>query len=212
MLMAAGQAHLAEHVAYAYRQRMVQAMGADLPDPEDDTIPQELEFQLAGVLAEAASKVLQQSQAETAQEQAQQAAQDPVLMMQQKELELKAAELKLKEKAQQDDVGLRLKELGVKATIADEANKVKQVVTQAQISATAQNNEQERFAKGLLTGAQISADQKHNTQERHAKGLLTGAQIAADLHHGTQERLVKRDLARAQAEAKPKPTTKKGTE
>jgi hypothetical protein len=212
MLMAAGQAHLAEHVAYAYRQRMVQALGADLPDPEDDTIPQELEFQLAGVLAQAASKVLQQSQAETAQQQAQQAAQDPVLMMQQKELELKAAELELKKKTQQDDVGLKLKELGVKATIADEANKVKQVVTQAQISATAQNNERERFAKGLLTGAQISADHQHNTQERHAKGLLTGAQIAADLHHGTQERQLKGQIAGAQIAAKPATPPQKGTE
>ena len=208
MLMAAGQAHLAEHVAYAYRQRMVQALGADLPDPEDDTIPQEMEFQLAGVLAEAASKVLQQSQAEAAQEQAQQAAQDPVLQLQQQELALKAQELELKKKAQQDDVGLKLKELGVKATIANEANQVKQVITQAQIAADAAQGSEERFAKGLITGAQISADQHHNTQERHAKGLLTGAQIAADLHHGTQERLVKRDLAKAQAEAKPKPTTK----
>jgi hypothetical protein len=212
MLMAAGQAHLAEHVAYAYRQRMVQALGADLPDPEDDTIPQEMEFQLAGVLAEAASKVLQQSQAEAAQQQAQQAAQDPVLMMQQKELDLKAAELELKKKAQQDDVGLKLKELGVKETIANEANQVKQVITQAQLAANADNSEKERFAKGLLAGAQISADQRNSTHERHAKGLLTGAQLAADRYHGDEERKTKGQLAAAQASAKAAKQPKKETE
>ena len=77
MLLAAGQAHMAEHVAYAYRQRMEQATGATLPAPEDDTISPEMEFQLAGVLAQAASKVLQQSQAEAAQAQAKAAGRRP---------------------------------------------------------------------------------------------------------------------------------------
>jgi len=168
MLMAAGQAHLAEHVAYAYRQRMEQAMGSDLPDPEDDTIPKELEFQLASVLAQAASKVLQQSQAEAAQQQAQQAAQDPVLMMQKQELDLKAKELDLKaktqqddftlkQKAQADDVGIRLKELEVKGTVSNEANRVKQVIAHAQFAADAEQGNQERFTKGLIAGAQISS-------------------------------------------------------
>jgi len=175
MLMAAGQAHLAEHVAHAYRQRMEQALGTALPDPEDDTIPKELEYQLAGVLAQAASKVLQQSQSEAAQQQAQQAAQDPVLMMQKQELDLKAKaqdlnaqeagakvqvqkdELALKQRIHADDVALRLKEIAVKSAMADETNRVKQVIADAQHAADAQEGNQERFTKGLIAGAQISS-------------------------------------------------------
>jgi hypothetical protein len=133
-------------------------------------------------------------------------------MMQQKELDLKAAELELKKKAQQDDVGLKLKELGVKETIANEANQVKQVITQAQLAANADNSEKERFAKGLLAGAQISADQRNSTHERHAKGLLTGAQLAADRYHGDEERKTKGQLAAAQASAKAAKQPKKETE
>ena len=157
LLMAAGQAHLAEHVAFAYRQRIEQAMGAPLPDPNDGDVPKEIEYSLASVLAQAASKVLQQSQTEAAQQKAQQAAQDPVLQLQARELAFKEAELELKKKAQLDEVGLKLKELGVKHTIADEGNKVKAMIAGAQIAATADQGSQERSVKGMIAGAQLGA-------------------------------------------------------
>jgi hypothetical protein len=168
MLMAAGQAHLAEHIAYAYRMRIEQAFGAPLPDPEDETIPKEMEYQLASVLAQAASKVLQQSQAEAAQQQAQQQAQDPVLMLQKQELELKNKELDqkakaaqdelaFKQKAQQDEVALKLKEYEVKGTISNEASKVKALIAGAQIAAQADQGHQERTTKGLIAGAQLGS-------------------------------------------------------
>ena len=191
MLMAAGQAHLAEHVAHAYRQRMEQAMGTALPDPEDDTIPQEMEYQLASVLAQAASKVLQQSQSETAQQQAQQAAQDPVLQMQKQELQLKQQDLRLKEQKQvddnalarqkhTDDVMLRRLEIAAKGQMADDAN----------------------HNKAVLTGAQLAVHSEHKKQDLHHKAVLTGAQMGADAHHKTLDR-------QAQSQ-QPEPT--KGTE
>ena len=155
MLMAAGQAHLAEHVAFAYRARVEQAMGASLPDPGDGSIPKEIEYSLASVLAQAASKVLQQSQADAAQQAAQAAAQDPVLALQQQELALKKDELELKKKAQQDEVGVKLTELGIKGAIADEANRVKQVIAESQMAAKAKEGEHERSTKGMIAGAQL---------------------------------------------------------
>jgi hypothetical protein len=190
MLMAAGQAHLAEHVAFAYRQRMEQAMGTALPDPEDDSIPQEMEYQLASVLAQAASKVLQQSQSETAQQQAQQAAQDPVLQLQKAELQLKQqevtqngqikqAELALKQQEQQDTVMLRKLEIAAKGQMADDAN----------------------HSKAVLAGAQIAAQSEHKKQDLHHKAVLTGAQLSADAHHKMADRQMQKE----------KPATK-GTE
>lgn len=157
MLMAAGQAHLAEHVAFAYRQRIEQAMGAALPDPNDGSIPKEIEYSLASVLAAAASKVLQQSKSEAAQQAAAAAAQDPVLAMQAKELQIKEEELKLKAKEQQDNVGIKLLELGVKGAIADEQSKMKKVIADAQLAAKASEGDKERSTKGMIAGAQLGS-------------------------------------------------------
>jgi len=186
MLMAAGQAHLAEHVAFAYRQRIEQALGTELPDPEDDTqIPKAMEYQLAGVLAQAAAKVLQQSQSEAAVQAAQQAAQDPVLQMQQQELmlkkqaqeldaEIKRGELALATQTQRDTVSIKQQELGVKSQTADDANKVKQILAGAQMAADAHHKGEDRN----LQHAQMAADAQHQHQERFTKGLIAGAQMA----------------------------------
>jgi stress response protein YsnF len=191
MLMAAGQAHLAEHVAFAYRNRMEQAMGTALPDPNDDTqVPPQMEYQLSGVLALAASKVLQQSQSEAATQAAQQAAQDPVLLMQQKELELKQAQLdldkqiktgqlELAKQTQADTVQLRQQEIGVKKDIAHSTDTTKQ----------------------LVVGAQLAAEAEHKVQDRHHEAVMSGAQMAADAHHKGEDR----SLQAFQAANKPPP-------
>jgi hypothetical protein len=92
---AALTAHIAEHVGYAYRQKIEQQLGLPLP-PEDEKLPPEIEVALSGMMAQAANQVLQQSQQQAAMQQAQQQAQDPVVQMQQKELEIKAEEVAIK--------------------------------------------------------------------------------------------------------------------
>ena len=97
VMMGAMQAHIAEHVGYAYRQKVEQQLGMPLP-PEDEKLPPQVEIAISGMMAQAAQQVLQNSQAMVAQQQAQQQAQDPVIQMQQQELQLRAKELELKEK------------------------------------------------------------------------------------------------------------------
>ena len=96
-IMAAMSAHISEHVAYAYRQKIEQQLGMPLP-PENDDLPPEMETALSGMMAQAAQQVLQQNQAQVAQQQAQQQAQDPLFQLQQQEMQIKQAELGLKEK------------------------------------------------------------------------------------------------------------------
>ena len=95
-IQAATMAHIAEHVGFAYRQKIEQQLGMPLP-PEGEPLPPQIELALSGMMAQAAQQVLQQSQGQVAQEQAQQQAQDPVVQMQQKELELKEREVAIKE-------------------------------------------------------------------------------------------------------------------
>ena len=101
MIAQAMQSHIMEHIAFAYRAKRQQALGADLPPPGDGLDPA-VEVQLSRLVSQAAPMVLQQSQSQVAQQQAQQqaqqAAQDPVIQMQQQELKLKEQELQLKDK------------------------------------------------------------------------------------------------------------------
>ena len=121
---AALQAHIAEHVGFAYRRRIEEQLGIPLPAPGEE-MPEELELQVSRLVAEASKRVLANSQAEVAQKQAMQQAQDPIVQMQQQELAIKQGELALKEKkiqvdaaAKADELALREKELVVKAAQA----------------------------------------------------------------------------------------------
>ena len=121
---AALQAHIAEHVGFAYRRRIEEQLGIPLPAPGEE-MPEELELQVSRLVAEASKRVLANSQAEVAQKQAMQQAQDPIVQMQQQELAIKQGELALKEKkiavdaaAKADELALREKELAVKAAQA----------------------------------------------------------------------------------------------
>ena len=118
------QAHIAEHVGYAYRNKMQQALGFALPDQEDE-LPEDMERELSRMMAEAAPQVLAQSQAMMAQQQAAQNAQDPVLQLQIQDQQRKNKETELKEKkliadaaAKADEIRLKEKEIESRETIA----------------------------------------------------------------------------------------------
>jgi hypothetical protein len=112
-IQAAMMAHIAEHVAYAYRQKIEQQMGVALP-PEDDKLPPQVEMALSSMMAQAAQQVLQENQAQVAQQQAEAQAQDPVIQMQMAELEIKKQEVALKEKKFATDAAAKADELELK--------------------------------------------------------------------------------------------------
>ena len=113
VIQSAMQAHIAEHVGYAYRNKIELALGVALPSSEDE-LPDEMEKEISRLMAEAAPQVLAESQAMAAQQQAQQNAQDPVLQMQMQELQLKAQELQLKAQKMQLDGAAKIDELNLK--------------------------------------------------------------------------------------------------
>jgi hypothetical protein len=125
-IQAAMMAHIAEHVGFAYRQKIEQQLGMPLP-PEDEKLPPEMETQLSGMMAQAAQQVLQQSQAQKAQQQSQQQQQDPLIQMQQQELQIKMQELQLKRQEVEGKLSLENKRLEV-----DAMNKAGQLKVQKQ--------------------------------------------------------------------------------
>jgi len=155
MIQAAMMAHIAEHVGFAYRQKIEQQLGMPLP-PEGEKLPPQIELALSGMMAQAAQQVLQQSQGQAAQQQAQQSQQDPIVQMQQQELQIKQKELELKEKkltldAATDADELDLKRQALEGKMQLEGFKAGQQATQADKTLQAQ---QER--EGVRMGIDIA--------------------------------------------------------
>ena len=157
-LMAAMQAHIAEHVGFGYRQKIEQQLGMPLP-PEDEKLPPQIELALSGMMAQAAQQVLQQNQAQAAQQQAQQQAQDPVVQMQQQELQIKQGELALKQQKLQIDAAARADELELKE---------KQLQIDAAYKADKLEADQER--DGVRMGVDIARSKQQFAAQNQRKG------------------------------------------
>ena len=163
-MMAAMQAHIAEHVGFAYRQKIEQQLGMPLP-PEDEKLPPQIELALSSMMAQAAQQVLQQSQAQAAQQQAQQQQQDPLIQLQQQELQIKQQELKLKDMKIKVDAAARADELELK---------------KQEISARMQ-------LEGFKAGQQATQAQKRLSAEQERDGVKMGIDIAKTHQQGLQK-------------------------
>jgi hypothetical protein len=113
-IQGAMMAHIAEHLGFAYRQKIEQAVGAPLPAP-DAEMPEDMEIQISQLVAQAAPQVLAQSQAVVSQQQAQQNAQDPVMQAQLIDQQVKQGELERKKAKDAADEQFRQQELALKA-------------------------------------------------------------------------------------------------
>jgi len=101
-MQGAVMAHIAEHMAFAYRQQIEQQLGVPMTAP-DQELYEQTEVQLSRLVAQAAQQLLQANMGKAQQQQAQQMAQNPQMQMAQMELQLKAEELKRKEADSQRD-------------------------------------------------------------------------------------------------------------
>ena len=113
-MMAAIQAHIAEHLAFAYRRKIEEQMGVPLPPPNEH-LPEDVEVQLSKLVADASTQLLQMNMAQAQQQQAQQQAQDPLIQMQQAELQIKAEEVKRKAAKDQAEMALAQARLAIDA-------------------------------------------------------------------------------------------------
>jgi hypothetical protein len=155
MIQAAALAHINEHVAFQYRKEIEKQLGIPLPEM-DKELPKDMEVEVSRMMALAAQKLLSKDQAEAAQKQAQQAAQDPLVQMQQQELQLKAKEVEIKEKKLAMDA-------------AAEADRIE--LEKSKIES------QERIA-GVQAGARAASEKARLEGELELKGVELGSSIA----------------------------------
>ena len=206
-IQAAMAAHIAEHVGFAYRQKIEQQLGMPLP-PEGEKLPPQIEVALSGMMAQAAQQVLQQSQAQAAQQQAQQMAQDPVVQMQQQELQIKQGELAIKEKKLQVDAAaqadrLKLEEKKVAVDAAFKADQLRQ-----------QNKGSDPRLEAIRAQHELAVDQQRTQQQMSAeqmRAVMAAQQHNQNLSHKQQvhEQNLKHQRAQAKARLEQSQTNQK---
>ena len=108
-IMASLQAHIAEHLGFSYRKQIEERLGAPLPPPNEE-LPEEVEVNLARLVADAGKQLTQAHQQQAAQQQAQEQAQDPVLQLRRQEAATKQAEVQRKAQKDAADVQIRMVE------------------------------------------------------------------------------------------------------
>jgi hypothetical protein len=161
-IQAAALAHIQQHLAFEYRKQMQQLMQVELPNPEDseENIPRDMEVQLSIMAAQASDALLQRNQTEIAAQQAQQAAQDPVIQMQAQELELKKAEEQRKAAKDQADI----QEAAARLELERERIASQERIAGAQILAKTEKDQAEIEIKAMQAMNQANKPQTGNRQ------------------------------------------------
>jgi hypothetical protein len=162
-LMAAMQAHIAEHIGFAYRVEIEKQLGMNLPPQKDehgeevDMDPQ-VESRLAPLIAQAAQRLLSQNQQQAMQQQAQQQAQDPMVQMQQAELQIKAGELDRKKQKDAVDAQLKQAQLAIDKERVDTQAQIEGIRIAAKAASERESLDARQTGEGLRVGLEA---QKH---------------------------------------------------
>lgn len=162
-MMAAMQAHIAEHLAFEYRKQVEEQAGVPLPPPDAEMDPN-TELAVSRLAAVAAQQLLQKNQAMAAQQQAEQVAQDPLVQMQMKELEIKDKEVQLK-----------AQKLAIDAAEKNDRIEIERERIGAQ-----------KEIAGLQVGAKIATDKANLSSKEQIEGLRIGVQVAKEVTTAAQ--------------------------
>ena len=157
-ISAALAAHVQEHIAFEYRKQIEEAAGVPYPAPNQE-MDESTEVEISRLAAAAAQQVLQKNKSEAAQKQAQQAAQDPIVQMQQKELEIKQQDVQLKQQKMAIDAAAKADQLDIE---------------RERIAA------QERIA-GLQVGVKVATSQRELSARQQSEGMRMGIETGKEL-------------------------------
>ena len=158
-IMASLQAHIAEHLGFYYRTMIEKQMGVPLPAP-DKQLPDDVEVQLSQLIAQASAQLLQANQAQAQQAQAQQMAQDPLVQIQQAELQIKTQEAQ--RKAQKDATDAQLKQS--QQQIERERIMTQKEIDMARIQATVQKDQMELAQDAQSEKNKLMAEMMRNNK------------------------------------------------
>ncbi len=186
---AALNAHVAQHVAFQYRDNIQKELGVKLP-PVDSSLPEDIEYRLSQLVVPAAQQLTGKAQQEMAAQEAMAAAEDPVLQLQKAELEIEAAKVTSKTQTDMARIEADLVKAAAKDSLDREKLAVDQQVEGAKLGVKiAETNTQEE-----LESAKIASKEQ-------VEGAKLGVEIARELmiderQLDIEEKINKRDTKR----------------
>lgn len=183
--MAAMSSHVQEHIAFAYRNKIQQAMGVELPPP-GQPLPPDIEYNLSKAVAEAAETVLNNSKAEIAQKANEEAAKDPMLELQKREADLK--EMDIQRKIAKDKADIEIKDKGL---------------TTKTLTELARQASTERAFKAEQTGKTVQNQAEEKL--RHNDDLFRRQQHVSSIGAGLLDTLIKEESKKHIAKISKKP-------
>ena len=194
-MQAAIMAHTAEHVAFQYRQKIQEQLGATLPPP-DAQLDEKTEVQISKLVAQAAAQLLAMDKAKVAQQQAMQQAQDPVMQMQQQELTIKKQDADTKAKKVEGDLLLKQAEIELKAQAQGSQNPDPVMLAEQhrmEMQMQIERHQQEMMAAQQQQQAAMAQQQQAmgQAQQVHGQKMAHGGQV-----HG--QNLMQKDMAHMQ--------------
>jgi hypothetical protein len=161
-IVAAMMAHINEHLGFAYRREVEQAVGLLLPTEEQGkNMAPEVAAQVAQLSAQASMQITQNAQAQVAQQQAQQQAQDPMVQIQQQELQIKMQELQLKQQKQAMEAAAKADQLRIEESRIAAQKEIAAMQVGATAAAAKDKLEKQQLMEGTKIGAEIA---KHRAQ------------------------------------------------
>jgi hypothetical protein len=179
-LQAAMMAHVVEHLGMEYRKQVEQAMGQMLPpyNEEQDEVEMspEMEVRVSQMAAQAAQQLLQRNMQEAQQQKNQQMAQDPLIQLQQQELQIKMQDHQRKAAKDQTDAQLKQEQINVE---------------KARIEAQQQSE-----------GAKLMAKTYADRDKTQAQQQSEGFRVMADVDRHRRELEQRREQQRSQSKKK----------
>jgi hypothetical protein len=152
-VQAALDAHVAEHLAFLYRQQIEEQLGVPLPKP-NEVLPEDAELEVSRLVSRAAQQLLGKNQQEMAQQQAAEQAQDPLTQIQQRELAIKEQEAQAKAQKMMADVQLEKEKLELEKMRIDSQERI----AGAKLGAEAVMEEKKIQSEELKAGTKIGVD------------------------------------------------------
>jgi len=175
-IQAAAMAHINEHVAFEYRKQLEEQLGVPLPAP-DEVLPEDVEFEISKLMAQAAGKLLTKDQAEVQQQQIEQQQQDPIIQMQQQELALKAQDLQLKAQKNQADIEIEHMRVDIEKMRVESQERIAGATLGAQAVKSEKDSEIKQFTEGTRLGIQAVKDSADRDLRQEQAQLQHQAQM-----------------------------------
>lgn len=192
-IMAATMAHVQEHVAMQYRRSVEELLGVPLPPP-GQPLPEDMEYELSGLISEAAAKVLDKHQAEARAQEIIDTMEDPVIQNEREKLriedqkradklEIEKAKIADKDRQRKADVfQFLLKQMAeterstIVATLQMQTKLTEQQLEAADLAARIGDKDMDRIMALMLEGLRSSKNSA--TQNRMSNGNVNESENA----------------------------------